>query len=73
MSNRKIGISIGILQEIYGDRKALEIAAHIGADSVDFATHRFDKRVWDYREPTSIYAQGGRGGCGVLHRSAQIR
>lgn len=52
MSNRKIGISIGILQEIYGDRKALEIAAHIGADSVDFATHRFDKRVWDYREPT---------------------
>lgn len=58
MSNRKIGISIGILQEIYGDRKALEIAAHIGADSVDFATHRFDKRVWDYREPTSIYALG---------------
>ncbi len=58
MSDKRIGISIGILQEIYGDRGALEIAARIGADSVDFATHRFDKRVWDYREPTSIYAQG---------------
>ena len=43
---------------IYGDRRALEIAAQIGADAVDFATHRFDKRTWDYREPTSVYAQG---------------
>lgn len=58
MSDKKVGISIGILQMIYGDRRALEIAAQIGADAVDFATHRFDKRTWDYREPTSVYAQG---------------
>lgn len=41
MNKKKIGISIGILQMIYGDRRALELAAEIGADSVDFATHRF--------------------------------
>ncbi len=58
MSDKKIGISIGQLQRLYGDRRALEIAAEIGADSVDFATHYFDKRIWDYREPSSIYAQG---------------
>lgn len=58
MNKKKIGISIGILQMIYGDRRALELAAEIGADSVDFATHRFDRRTWDYREPSSIYAQG---------------
>lgn len=58
MSQKKIGISIGTLQRIYGDRGAIEIAARIGADSVDFATHYFDKRIWDFREPSSIYAQG---------------
>ena len=58
MNEKKIGISIGQLQRIYGDKGALEIAARIGADSVDFATHYFDKRIWDFREPTSIYAQG---------------
>lgn len=58
MSEKKISISIGILQEIYGDRKALEIAARIGADAVDFMTHSFSQRTWDYREPSSIYAQG---------------
>ena len=55
---KKIGISIGQLQRIYGDKGAIEIAARIGADSVDFATHFFDKKIWDFREPTSIYAQG---------------
>ncbi len=58
MSEKKIGISIGALQRIYGDKGALEKAAEIGADCVDFATHYFDKRIWDYREPTSIFAQG---------------
>ena len=58
MSDRKVGISIGALQRIYGDKGALEIAAKIGADSVDFATHYFDKRIWDFREPSSVYAQG---------------
>lgn len=58
MGEKKISVSIGILQEIYGDRKALELAARIGADAVDFATHSFTERKWDYREPSSIYAQG---------------
>lgn len=58
MSKKEIGISIGQLQRIYGDKGALEVASRIGADSVDFATHYFDKRIWDFREPTSIYAQG---------------
>lgn len=58
MSDKKIGISIGQLQRIYGDRGALEVAAQIGADSVDFTTHYYDKRIWDFREPSSIYAQG---------------
>ena len=58
MKRKKIGISIGSLQRIYGDKKALEIAANIGTDSVDFATHYFDKPIWDFREPTSIYHQG---------------
>ena len=58
MSEKKVGISIGALQRLYGDKRALEIAAQIGADSVDFATHYFDKRIWDFREPSSIYAQG---------------
>ncbi len=56
--NKEIGISIGQLQRLYGDKRALEIAAEIGADSVDFATHYFDKRIWDYREPSSIFSQG---------------
>ena len=58
MSEKKVGISIGALQRLYGDKRALEIAAQIGADSVDFATHYFDKRIWDFREQSSIYAQG---------------
>lgn len=58
MKEKKIGISIGALQRIYGDKGAIEIAARIGADSVDFSTHFFDKRIWDFREPSSIYAQG---------------
>ena len=58
MGDQKIGISIGQFQRTYGDRRALEIAAQLGADSVDFATHYFDKKIWDFREPSSIYAQG---------------
>ena len=33
---RLVGISTGVLQLSYGDKKSLEIAAKIGADSVDF-------------------------------------
>ena len=43
---RLVGISVCSLQEKYGDRRALEIASEIGADSVDFSLE-FD---WnDYR------------------------
>ena len=35
---RMIGLSIGDLQEQYGDARALEIAREIGADAVDFNT-----------------------------------
>lgn len=38
MSAKKISIAIGILQDMYGDMRALEIAAEIGADAVDFDT-----------------------------------
>ena len=58
MSKKKIGFSIGGLQAIYGDKRALEIAAEIGADCVDFATDGFGASTWDYRNPASIYAQG---------------
>ncbi len=57
-NNKKISISIGAFQALYGDRRALEIAAEIGADAVDFATHAFGKPTWDYRNPDSIFAQG---------------
>ncbi len=58
MSKKKIGFSIGRLQILYGDKRALEIAAEIGADCVDFATHDYGSVLWDYRNPASIYAQG---------------
>lgn len=49
---RKVSISIGMLQSIYGDEKALEIAAQIGADAVDFD---LSDAKWDYRNTESIY------------------
>ncbi len=55
---KKISISIGAFQALYGDKRALEIAAEIGADAVDFATHAFGSPTWDYRNPASIYSQG---------------
>ncbi len=58
MNEPKISLSVGCLQLLYGDRRALEIAAEIGCDAVDFTTHDFSRRIWDYREPTSIYAKG---------------
>ena len=58
MKDYKVSFSTGVLQRKYGDRRALEIAAEIGADAVDFATFYFGSRTWDYREPSSIYSQG---------------
>ena len=42
---KKIGLSIGALQTKYGDKRALEICAESGFDSVDFNMRKFDKNV----------------------------
>ncbi len=51
---RKVSFSIGRLQVLYGDERALEIAKEIGADAVDF--NLCGKR-WDYQNPESIYSK----------------
>ena len=51
---RKVSISIGELQEQYGDREALRLAKEMGADAVDFNTCG---RKWDYRNPDSVYSK----------------
>lgn len=50
---RKVGLSIVRLQNVYGDRRALEIAKQIGADAVDFS---LDSK--DYRNSDCIYSKG---------------
>ncbi len=50
---RKVGLSIVRLQNVYGDKRALEIAKEIGADAVDF---NLDNQ--DYRKVASIYSKG---------------
>ncbi len=59
MKSSLVGISIGHFQEIYNDRRALEIASEIGTDSVDFSTFFWDNSR-DFRNPASIYSQGDR-------------
>ena len=51
---RKIGISIGYPQHRVGDEKALELAAAVGADGVDFDT---SAGRFDYKRAGSVYAQ----------------
>ena len=51
---RKVSISIGELQEQFGDIKALDLAKEMGADAVDFNTCGWK---WDYRNPDSIYSK----------------
>lgn len=53
---RKVGVSIGAFQRTFGDEKALEVTAKIGADSADF-TLEYDDRN-DYRNKDSIYSKG---------------
>lgn len=53
-TKRKVSISIGHLQFLYGDHKALEIAAEIGADAVDFD---LSDTTRDYRNADSIYSK----------------
>ncbi len=54
---KEVGLSVMHFQSVYGDRRALEIAAEIGADSVDFATHFWDGSC-DFRNPNSIFGKG---------------
>jgi len=49
---RKVSISVERLQRIYGDRRALEIAAEIGADAVDFSF-----LMNDYRKEGNIFSK----------------
>lgn len=53
---RKVGISIGRLQRVYGDEKALEITASVGADSADLSLEYDDPN--DYRVEGSLYSKG---------------
>lgn len=50
---REVGLSIVRLQNVYGDKRALEIAKEIGADAVDFSLEHKD-----YRDPNCIYSKG---------------
>lgn len=54
MSDKKISIAIGRLQDMFGDMRAIEIAAEIGADAVDFDTCG---SRWDYRKPDSVFSK----------------
>lgn len=51
---KKVGISICGFQAKYGDRRALEIAAEIGADAVDID---LCSEKFDYRNGESIYSK----------------
>jgi len=55
MADKKIGISISSFCSKYGDMQALEIAARIGADAVDFST--FSSKRYDCDDPASIYSK----------------
>ncbi len=55
---RLVGLSTNVYQEEFGDKKALEIAAKIGADAVDFGLHWFGIGRYDIRNPESVYAKG---------------
>ena len=50
----KIGISIGALQSLYGDERAIEIAKEIGADAVDFDLSGIQ---FDCDNPDSVYSK----------------
>jgi len=54
MTEKKVSISIGELQQKYGDEQALVIAKEIGADAVDFST--FGSR-FDDRNSSSVYSR----------------
>ena len=49
----KVGISLVTLQATYGDKRAIEIASEIGADTIDL---NLDPQ--DYRNVNSVYSKG---------------
>lgn len=51
---RKIGLSTIELQSEYGDRRAIEIAAELGYDTIDFG---FITPKCDYRKSDSLYSK----------------
>ena len=68
---RKVSLAIGYFQNRYGDMEALNIAARLGLDAVDFETIG---KHWDYRNPDSIYAKSDEEiveYCTGLRRHAQ--
>ena len=66
----KVSISIGELQEQYGDREALRLAKEMGADAVDFNTCG---RKWDYRNPDLGILEERRRNLLLLRGSQKIR
>ena len=51
---RKVSINVAPFQRRLGDKGALEFAARIGADAVDFDLYT---ARWDYRNEASVYAR----------------
>jgi hypothetical protein len=49
---KKIGISIGALQQLYGEKRALEICAESGFNAVDFNLKKYG------RDNFPVYADG---------------
>lgn len=52
---RRIGLAIFQLQTKYGDKRAIEIAAELGADTIDF---NLSTLTCNYLDPDSIYSKG---------------
>lgn len=51
---RRVGISTFELQRKYGDKRAIEIAAELGADAIDF---EFNNPKCNHRDPDSLYSK----------------
>lgn len=51
---RKVSLAIGYFQDRIGDKAALETAAKLGLDAVDFD---LCGNRWDYRNPDSVYSR----------------
>lgn len=58
--DKKISLSTGRLQRIYGDKEALTIAKRVGCDAIDFDTQA---SRWDYRKESSVYARSDEEIC----------